>query len=85
MQQQIGCDACAAAERNPLSGQARDGCPQCRVRRVARMPKWQREEIYAETPAEELTAFVVAVRVEGGKRAAAIAAAEAASRAKCVL
>lgn len=56
------CDACAAAERNPLSGLAQEGCRACWVRRVAAMPKCQREEIYRATPGDELAQFVADVR-----------------------
>lgn len=56
------CDACAAAEANPASGLYRQGCPRCWERQVARMPAWQRREVYdAMTDAEARKGFAARV------------------------
>lgn len=56
------CPARTAAAGDPLPGLAQEGCRARWVRRVAQMPKCQREEIYRATPPDELADFVADVR-----------------------
>jgi hypothetical protein len=66
--------------RFPLSGQARDGCPQCTARRTATLGREDRQVAYAAIEdAGERAVFVDEVNGWRRRRAEAMAAAEAAT------
>lgn len=69
------CDACREAERWPMTGLSRAGCPQCWARSVARLPHHARQQVYRATPPQQVEAFVTAVqaawqRIQAAKDAA---------------